>query len=405
MAERDPYAPGRVLDLTRGTGAAMRQTMTLRRLLPLLLIACMGCLTGRGHERDPRLSSEISRQERWAQDSVAGRATPEDLEKIRSGDQETVNLGRKQLRKLIASVDRGTWIRDAVVESLRDDGDDPALAADFEKAGQTRTEALQAADDLALALAETRGGLALADLRKAHESLHHARDGENRLARTLGAAATARPAQGSPAAAGKASVSSLAKLSTIALPVPKPFIAATARYLYAHPDEKLTGFAADDAAEIRAHLADLENHPPEGKPSRSTQSQGETGAPPAGVPGSAAGTGSPTGPGAESTWDADPAPGTSPAAGAGTSARGGAAPTDGSREHAGGASTMTIANDAQKLIARRGPPRSFATRPDGLFALRYEEKRSCAGDNCVSDVDYLFDASGKLVREESTPRR
>ncbi len=376
--------------------------MTLRRLLPLLM-ACMGCLAERSHERDPRLSSELTRQERWAQDAVAGRATPEDLEKIRSGDQETVSLGRKQLRKLTSSIDRGTWIRDAAVESLRDDGDDPALAADFAKAGETRNEALQAADELAQALAETRSGLVLADLRKSLESLRHAREGEVKLAKELGAAAgPAAPAPAGsqtsttgkvPAAATgpavKAAVSPLAKLSTVALPVPKPFIAATARYLFAHPEEKLTGFAAEDAAEIRAQLADLENHPPpEMKPSRSSESRVETAAPPAGGSGSASGAGS--------------------ASGTGTTAEGarsGSAATNPAREASGAASTLTIANDAQKLIARRGPPRSFSTRADGLFALRYQEKRSCGADSCLSDVDYLFDATGKLVREEATPRR
>ncbi len=361
--------------------------MTVRRLIPL--IACMGlglgCLAERSRERDPRLAAEITRQERWAQDSVAGRATPEDLEKIRAGDQQTVNLGRKQLRKLISSVDRGTWIREATVESLRDDGDDPALVADFEKAGQTRAEALQAADELAQALAETRDGVTLADLRKALESLRRARDGEAKLAKELGAAAALKDSAGKPPAAGKAAPASpLAKLSTVALPVPRPFIAATARYLFAHPEEKLTGFAADDAAEIRAQLADLELHPPPAMtPARSSESRVETGAPSAGTGGpaaQAAGAPAETGAGRAPPLVADPEP---PRA----------------------STALTIAKDAQKLIARRGPPKSFATRADGLFALRYQETRSCGVDSCLSDVDYLFDASGTLVREEATPRR
>ena len=381
--------------------------MTFRRLLPLLLTASLGCLAERSHERDARLSSEISRQERWAQDAVAGRATPEDLEKIRGGDQETVNLGRKQLRKLTSSVDRGTWIREAAVESLREDGDDPGLAADFAKAGQTRNEALQAADELAIALAETPGGLTLADLRKALEALHRGRDGEAKLSRELGAAAAATsPVAGKPPGGKAPPVSALARLSTVALPMPKPFIAAAARYLFAHPEEKLTGFPADDAAEIRAQLADFENHPPaERKPSRSGESRVETaaGAPGADARPEPAASG---GPGARASGSATSGSATSgaPASSSDAASPGSARPAaEPPRE--GPSSTLTIANDAQKLIARRGPPRSFATRADGLFALRYQEKRTCGVESCVSDVDYLFDAAGKLVREEATPKR
>jgi hypothetical protein len=370
--------------------------MTLRRLIPLIAMGSLGlgCLAERSHERDPRLATEITRQERWAQDSVAGRATPEDLEKIRSGDQQTIGLGRKQMRRLVSSVDRGTWIREATVESLREDGDDPGLVADFEKAGQTRGEALQAADELAQALAETRDGLTLADLRKALESLRKARDSEAKLAKDLGAAAASSGAAAAkdggsvaakPAAAGKpAPVSPLAKLSTVALPVPRPFISAAGRYLYAHPGEKLSGFAADDAAEIRAQLADLELHPPPAmKTSPASEPRAENASPPAG---------------------AGPGEGGTAAQGPGTSAETGAdraAEPEPPRANA----ALTIAKDAQKLIARRGPPKSFATREGGLFALRYQETRSCGVDSCLSDVDYLFDASGALVREESTPRR
>jgi hypothetical protein len=61
---------------------------------------------------------------------------------------------------------------------------------------------------------------------------------------------------------------------------------------------------------------------------------------------------------------------------------------------------MKVAGDAKKLLARRGPPASILLRPDGLFALRYSEKRPCGVDECDSTVDYLFDASGRLVRDE-----
>jgi hypothetical protein len=61
---------------------------------------------------------------------------------------------------------------------------------------------------------------------------------------------------------------------------------------------------------------------------------------------------------------------------------------------------MKVAGDAKKLLAKRGPPASILLRPDGLFALRYAEKRPCGVDECDSTVDYLFDASGRLVRDE-----
>lgn len=369
--------------------------MIQNRLLSLVLSVplCVGCLAERSHERDPRLATEVTRQERWAQDAIAGRATPEDLEKIRGGDQETIKLGSRQLRKLTSSVDRGTWIREAAVDSLREDGDDPGLSADFAKAGQTRNEALQAADELALALAEARGGLNLTDLRKALESARRARDSEAKLSRELGAAAAAQPK--APAAGKPAALGPLAHLATVALPVPRPFIAATARYLFSHPEEKLSGFSPDDATEIRAALAELESHPPpEMKPSRSSESRVESAAPNASPRAEAAPNASPR---------AEAAPNASPHAEAAPNASPRAEPPEPQR--GAGPSTLNVAGDAQKLLARRGPPRSISARADGLFALRYQESRSCGVDTCQSDVDYLFDAAGKLVREESTPRR
>ena len=366
--------------------------MTLRRFFPLLCIQAIaaGCLAERAHERDPRLANELTRQERWTQDSIAGRATPEDLTKLRGGDQETIALGRKQLRKLIASVDRGTWIREATVESLRDDGDDAGLSADFEKAGHLRTEALQAADELAQALAEVHGGLALSDLRSGLASLRKARESEARLSRELGAAATAKP--GSPAVNGQPTagnaqtpasaqaqggkapaMSPLAKLSTASLPVPKPFISATARYLYANPEEKLTGFGSDDAGEIRTQLAELESHPP-----------AETRPAPSPAPGVR-----------EAATPPDPSA-------ADREAASDAAAADRRASGQTPAPSLTVAGDAQKLISKRGPPRSFTARSDGLFALRYQEKRPCGIDACDTLVDYLFDAAGKLVRDEPT---
>ena len=52
--------------------------------------------------------------------------------------------------------------------------------------------------------------------------------------------------------------------------------------------------------------------------------------------------------------------------------------------------TLTIANDAASLIARKSP-RSITLREDGLFALAYD------------DAEYLVDPQGKLVRKEAPP--
>ncbi|GAC1351132.1 MAG: hypothetical protein NVSMB1_01230 [Polyangiales bacterium] len=130
----------------------------MNRLLPFLLFTW--CLAERVHRRDGRLNPEIAKQERWAQDAVAAKLAPEQLARVRSGDETVIRAGRKTLRKLVAAVDRGTWIRDVSSEALRDDGEGAAnLTADFERAGRTRNEALEAANELAAALAEPRDTL------------------------------------------------------------------------------------------------------------------------------------------------------------------------------------------------------------------------------------------------------
>lgn len=368
----------------------------MTRLLPLLLLA--GCLAERAHQRDDRLFNEVSKQERWAQDAVAAKLSPEDLVRVRRGDEDAVRSGRKTLRKLVSAVDRGTWIRDAAVESMREDGQEAGLVADFEGAGRTRNEALQAADELATALAEPRDGASLGELRAGLDGYRRARESETRLAKDLGKASDSRTADGgtaepkgadsrpadSRAGDSKARPSPLSRLSTVALPVPRPFIGAIARFLWAHQAEKLTGFAAEDATEIRAQLADLEAHPPE-TPAVAAPSEA--------APGSGDANASPL-----------PAAGNASSAGSGSSASAGSPAGTGTPASNGPSTgTLTVANDAQKLIAKRGAPRSFSAREGGLFALRYEEQRPCGIDTCAMDVDYLFDAQGKLVRDEATP--
>ena len=397
----------------------------MNRLLPFLLLT--GCLAERAHERDVRMLKEVEKQERWAQDAVSARPPSEELARIRSGDPESLRSGRKALRRLVGAVDRGTWIRDAAVESLRDDGDDPALAADFERAGRTRNDALQAADELAAALAEARDGVKLADLRAGLEAYRRARDAETRLAKELALAGPGKapepakpaPAKADPARAapGKAvEGAALSRLATVALPTPKPFVGAIARFLWAHPQEKLSGFAAEDATEIRAHLAELENHPPE--PAASAEASTSGPAPEPGhenaspLPGATADGGAPdsasTRGAAPEAPSASAAPGATSASAAPGAASANAAPgakSGSAAARAAAGATLTIANDAARLLAKRGAPRSFATREGGLFALRYEEQRPCGVDTCPMEVDYLFDAQGKLVRDEATPAR
>ena len=61
---------------------------------------------------------------------------------------------------------------------------------------------------------------------------------------------------------------------------------------------------------------------------------------------------------------------------------------------------LSVVGDAKKLIDKRGTPKAILTRQGGLFALRYDEERPCGIDRCESTVDYVFDANGKLVRDE-----
>ena len=61
---------------------------------------------------------------------------------------------------------------------------------------------------------------------------------------------------------------------------------------------------------------------------------------------------------------------------------------------------LSVVGDAKKLIDKRGTPKAILTREGGLFALRYDEERPCGIDRCESTVDYVFDSSGKLVRDE-----
>jgi hypothetical protein len=302
----------------------------MRRTALALLFASAGCIAGRSSiERDDRLLRELSRQERWAQQAIDARPSKEQLDRIRGGDFAAVGTARKELQKLILAVDRGTWMRDTAAELMKEDGD-PQLAQEFDRGGRLRTAALQGADDVANALAETKGGLAIGDLKPGFEALHKAQASEDRLSRLA-----MKPGL---------------RLAAAPLPAPRPFVEAAARLVDANPElaKELDRLPADDAARIRARLADLDRQKEELKHSEPAAVAIAKAAPP------------------------EPAP---PAPAAEMEAQ---APSN----------TLKIDKDALSLLAKK-PPRAITLREDGLFGLSYD------------DGEYLLDPDGKLVRKEA----
>ncbi|HEX9579113.1 MAG TPA: hypothetical protein VF993_15275, partial [Myxococcales bacterium] len=275
----------------------------MRNLFALLLLSA-GCIAGHAvAERDDRLLREVSRQQRWAQQAVEARPSPEQLERIRSSDYEAVGSARKELRRLIQAIDRGTWVREALLEAMRDD-DDPQLLREFDHAGSLRKEAIAAADELADALADAKGGLTMADLRPGLDALRKAQASEDRIAKMPGRAPGAL------------------KLAASPLPQPRPFLDAAAKIVHAHAEmaRELDKLAPDDAAKIRAKMAELALQKEESKPAAA-----------------------PASPPPES-------------------------------EAQGPSDTLSISNDAAALIAKKGPPRSITWRADGLFNLHWDDK-------------------------------
>jgi len=298
----------------------------MRRII-LALVFSAGCIAGSSAvQRDDRVFRALSQQERWTQDALARRPTAEELDAIRNSDYAAVGRGRAELKRLLQAADRGTWIRDTTAELMRDD-DDPRLQQQFERGGRLRADALGAADELAGALAEAKGGLTIGDLRPGFEALRKAQASEDRLMRV--------PVQ-----------KNGLRLQAAPLPIPRPFITPAARVVSHNPEltRELDRLPADDAAKIRAQLADLDRGNKE-------QKREEAPAP-----------------------AADNAP----------------VPAPEEKEAEAPSTTLTIANDAASLIARRAP-RSITLREDGLFALAYD------------DAEYLVDPQGKLVRKEAPP--
>ena len=65
------------------------------------------------------------------------------------------------MKRLIQAIDRGTWIREYGGGGAGARARDPELGRAFDRAGRMRTEAVQAADELAAALADAKGGLTI----------------------------------------------------------------------------------------------------------------------------------------------------------------------------------------------------------------------------------------------------
>jgi len=286
----------------------------MRRIFFALLLAGSACIHGApAVQRDDRQIRAIAQQERWAQQALAARPTRTQLDAIRSSDYNAVGRARGDLKRLVQAIDRGTWIRNTAAQLIGDDPD-PELAATFDRAGRMRAEAVQAADELASALAETKGGLTIGDLRPGFEEVKKAQASEERIARLP------------PRAGG-------VRLALSPLPVPRPFITTAARLVSLNPElaRELDRLVPDDAAQIRSRLADVGRE-------REEQKRAEA-PPPSAAP-----------PAAPAEENAPPEP----------------------REAEAPSPTLTIANDAASLLSRR-TPRSITLREDGLFELSYDD--------------------------------
>ena len=311
----------------------------MRRLFLAILLAA-GCIHGApAPQRDSGAMRAIVQQERWAQDALARRPTAGDRQSIRASDFAAVGRGRGELKRLVQAIDRGTWIRNTAAELMAGDAD-PQLAAHFDRAGRLRADAIQASDELASALAEAKGGLTIGDLRPGLEAIHKAQASEDRLVRL-------------PPRAGNQ------RLVPAPLPLPRPFLASAARLVSANPElaRELDRLPPDDAAQIRARMADVDRENQEVKRTEPLAS------PPA------------------------PSAGTPPPAAAEE-----AVPPPEGREAEAPSPTLTVANDAKALLARR-TPRAITLREDGLFELSYD------------DGEYLVDPQGKLVRKEAPAQK
>jgi hypothetical protein len=319
-------------------------------------------------DRSGQVLDDIQRQQRWTREALAARPPPDELREVRDGDAEAVADTRKRFRRLVTAIERTTWIRETVPAVLRGASEQERLVAAFDQAARDRNEAFVAADATARALAESRArnAVSLDELRRALQNAHRARQGEQKLAANLGRAPGSQP---------NAPPDPLQRLRTVPMPAEPPFIAATARYISAHPAEERAldswpAQLAEERAQVRAAVARLKGgsvgeDTADLGPSEDDETIAMDGEMDGGVPGSPGGEAADAGPGAQ-----------------------------------GSTGAVQVSGELKRLMARRGPPLRIAQRPDGLTAFRYTEQRPCGVDQCTVTVDYLFNPSGKLVRSE-----
>jgi hypothetical protein len=319
-------------------------------------------------DRSGQVLDDIQRQQRWTREALAARPPPDELREVRDGDAEAVADTRKRFRRLVTAIERTTWIRETVPAVLRGASEQDRLVAAFDQAARDRNEAFVAADASARALGESRArnAISLDELRRAVQNAHRARQGEQKLAANLGRA---------PGSQANAPPDPLQRLRTVPMPPEPPFIAATARYISAHPAEERAldswpAQLAEERTQVRAAVARLKGGSAGGDtadlgPSEDEETIAMDGEMDGGVPGSPEGQAADAGPGAQ-----------------------------------GSTGAVQVSGELKRLMARRGPPLRIAQRPDGLTAFRYTEQRPCGVDQCTVTVDYLFNASGKLVRSE-----
>jgi hypothetical protein len=377
---------------------ALAGGITMQRLaLPALLCASLAaCLPGEPHSRDAHRTVDTIRKEHgWAATQIGKRVSAEELGRVRAGDDAAVDAAHRRLQKLEEALDRVIWVREAAPRALwasaEDAGDQDELAFRFARAGKLRGDAFAEADEIAEALATSPAPAALTwgDLSRALSMLQKAEASEEKVGKEL-AAVVARE----PAVRGAAS-----RLAPLPPPSPRPFVAAAAAYLRAHPAEqaqldKLPKEAQADVERIRRALADQPAPPPIAEAPRADARSGE---PPAAEPVR-------SGPQDSSEGERAAVRDRAAAAHAEADAAGKADPSgkaDAGGKAAGG--LLQIAGDARQMLTSRGLPRAFSRRADGTFALRYEEPRPCASGqgSCPTLVDYLFNEGGGLLREET----
>jgi hypothetical protein len=396
-----------------------RRSAPFRPIVLLLSLGLFpaGCLVGgqaasAPQQRDDRLLAELRRQEKWAGEAAAGRASREELKAAQAGDLDAQADLRQRFRKLLRAAERATWVREATPAALqgRSDAEKADLTASFDKAARLRKDAWDTADEIAQTLCAIEGPspLSLGDLRRGLATVRAAQQSEKRIAKLapVPLAARAAPAAGGKAAepapsAGKtepapadakagtkegtkaaAGDAKELRLAVAAPPLPKPFIVAAALLLEKHPAEgdSLRSFKpelAEEAAQIRAALADLRARRP---PEADASAEGTTAA---GTAGAGAAAGSSAGMEGEE--------GDAPASGETGAAHGDA--------RSAGEHKIDLKGEARAILRRRGPPRSILLRPDGTFVLRYDGPLRCPSPPCPPTADFHFGADGERLRE------